>query len=94
MLKLIDIAVNRDTFKEPDYILAPKECISVESAIRAVTINAAWQLMSEDEIGSLEPGKFADFVILDQNPRKVDPKSIEDIAVVETWMNGKKLYPK
>lgn len=94
MLKIIDIAVNRDTFKEPDYILAPQERISVESAIRAVTINAAWQLMSEHEIGSLEPGKYADFVILDEDPRKVDPKTIEDIAVLETWMNGKKVYQK
>ncbi|THB70962.1 MAG: amidohydrolase [Desulfobulbaceae bacterium] len=92
MLKMIDIAVNRDTFKEPEYVLAPQERISVESAIRAVTINAAWQLMSEDEIGSLEPGKFADFVILDQDPRKVDPATIEDIAVIETWMNGKMVY--
>lgn len=92
MLKLIDIAVNRDTFKEPDYILAPQEKISVESAIRAVTSEAAWQLMSEDEIGSLEVGKYADFVILEKDPRKVGPNKIEDIQVLETWMNGMRVY--
>ena len=94
MLKLVDIAVNRNTFKEPNYILAPQERISVESAIRAITIDAAWQLMSEDEIGSLEVGKYADLVILEQDPRKVDPNTIEDIAVLETWMNGKKVFQK
>lgn len=94
MLKLVDIAVNRNTFKEPDYILAPQERVSVESAIRAVTIDAAWQLMSEEEIGSLEVGKYADLVILEQDPRKVDPNTIEDIAVLETWTNGRKVFEK
>lgn len=92
MLKMIEIAVTRKTFKEPEYILAPQERISVESAIRAVTSAAAWQLMSEKEIGSLEAGKFADFVILENDPRKVDPDSIADIRVLETWMNGKRVY--
>ena len=92
MLKLIEIAVTRTTFKEPEYVLAPQECISVESAIRAVTSEAAWQLMSEQDIGSLEVGKFADFVILEKDPRKVDPETIADIRVLETWMNGKRVF--
>jgi predicted amidohydrolase YtcJ len=94
MLKLVEIAVTRTTFKEPDYVLAPQECISVESAIRAITSEAAWQLMSENEIGSLETGKYADFVILEKDPRKVDPSNISEIAVLETWMNGKRVYLK
>ena len=92
MLKLVEIAVTRTTFKEPEYVLAPQECISVESAIRAVTSEAAWQLMSEKEIGSLEVGKYADFVILEKDPRKVDPETIADIRVLETWMNGKRVF--
>ena len=92
MLKLIEIAVVRNTLKEPDFILAPQERISVESAIRAVTSEAAWQLMSEDIIGSLEPGKYADFVILEKDPRKVATTEISEIQVLETWMNGNKVY--
>jgi predicted amidohydrolase YtcJ len=92
MLKLIEIAVTRTTLKEPDYVLAPQECISVESAIRAITIEAAWQLMSEKEIGSLEAGKFADLVILEKDPRKVDPSDISEIKVLETWMDGVRVY--
>jgi len=91
-LHMIEMAVTRKTWKEPGYVLAPQERISVESAIRAVTSEAAWQLFSDHEIGSLEPGKFADLVILEQDPRAVDPDSLKDIKVVETWMDGRQVY--
>ncbi|MFG0331909.1 MAG: amidohydrolase [Maioricimonas sp. JB049] len=91
-LHQIEMAVTRRTLKEPDYVLAPDERVSVESAIRAVTSEAAWQLGSEHEIGSLEAGKFADLVILANDPRKVDPVTIKDIPVLETWMDGKKTF--
>ncbi|GAB4515112.1 MAG: amidohydrolase [Roseibium sp.] len=91
-LHMIEMAVTRKTWKEPDYALAPEEGISVESAIRAMTINAAWQLGSEHEIGSLEADKLADFVILEQDPRQVDPDRIKDIRVQETWLDGRQVY--
>lgn len=91
-LHMIEMAVTRKTWKEKDYVLAPDETISVESAIRAVTSEAAWQLFSDHEVGSLEPGKFADMVILDSDPRAVDPDSIKDIKVLETWMDGNQVY--
>ena len=91
-LHMIEMAVTRRTWKEPNYVLAPDETISVESAIRAMTSEAAWQLFSEHEVGSLEAGKLADFVILDTDPRAVDPNTIKDIAVVETWMDGTQVY--
>ena len=91
-LHMIEMAVTRKTWKEPEYVLAPEERISVESAIRAVTINGAWQMNSEKEVGSLEAGKFADFVILEADPRKVDPDTIKNIKVLETWMNGMQTY--
>lgn len=92
MLKMVEIAVVRNTFKEPEFILAPQERISVESAIRAITSEAAWQLMNEEKIGSLEVGKYADMVILEEDPRKVKPTNISEIKVLETWLNGKKVY--
>ena len=91
-LQKIRVAVARDLWKEPGNVLAPQEKVSVEAAIRAVTINAAWQCHSEHEIGSLEKGKLADFVILDSDPRKVKPTEISDIKVSETWMNGKLVF--
>jgi predicted amidohydrolase YtcJ len=87
-LHMIRVAVARDLWKEPATILAPDERVSVESAIRAQTINAAWAQHEEDELGSLEPGKLADFVILEEDPRVVEPTAISDIAVSETWMDG------
>ncbi len=94
ILQMIETAVTRSTWKRPDFVLAPEEIISVESAIRAVTADAAWQLHSEHEIGSLEPGKFADLVILGQDPRKVRLDEISEIEVLQTWMNGKPTYLK
>jgi predicted amidohydrolase YtcJ len=91
-LHMIQMAVTRRTWQEPHFVLAPGERVSVESAIRAVTAEAAWQLRSEHEIGSLEAGKLADFVILDKDPRRVDPERIKDIAVLETWMDGKQVF--
>jgi predicted amidohydrolase YtcJ len=91
-LHKIRVAVVRDLWKEPDTILAPDERVSVESAIRAVTINAAWQCHSDHEIGSLQQGKLADFVVLEADPRAVEPETISDIRVSETWMDGQKVY--
>lgn len=87
-LHMIQMAVTRTTWKEPDFVLNPAERISVESALRAVTIEAARQLFSDHEVGSLEPGKFADLVVLSDDPRRVAPDAIRDIVVEETWMNG------
>jgi predicted amidohydrolase YtcJ len=91
-LHMIEMAVTRKTWKEPDYVLAPDETIKVESAIRALTSEAAWQLFSDHEIGSLEAGMLADLVILEKDPRKVNPDEIKDIKVLETWMDGQQVY--
>jgi predicted amidohydrolase YtcJ len=91
-LHKIRVAVVRDLWKEPETVLAPDERVSVEAAIRAVTATAAWQCHSEDVIGSLEPGKLADFVILESDPRSVEPVAISDITVSETWMDGRQVY--
>ena len=91
-LHKIRVAVSRDLWKEPGTILAPDERLPVEAAIRSVTINAAWQCHSEHETGSLEPGKLADLVVLEEDPRKVEATEISDIRVSETWMNGERVF--
>ena len=91
-LHMIEMAVTRTTWKEPGFVVNPAERITVESAIRALTSEAAWQLHSEHEIGSIAAGKLADFVILGSDPRKVAPEKIREIAVDETWMNGRKVF--
>ena len=75
----------------PDHTVYGKQyCISVEEALKAYTIGPAHQLFRENEIGSLEVGKYADLVILSTNPYKVDPMKLDtDVQVVETYIGGR-----
>lgn len=73
-------------------ILGPQHAIGVGDAIRAQTSHAAWQLFSEHEVGSLEPGKFADLVILDENPLEVEPGRVGSIRIFQTWLAGEKAF--
>ena len=76
--------------KPPRKVLGPDERVSVDDAIRAVTINSAYEMFSDDKLGSLEVGKYADLVVLSANPRKTPIKQIRNIQVKETWVDGKK----
>jgi len=66
--------------------------VTALEALKAVTINAAYQYFEEDSKGSIEVGKLADLVILDANPLTVDPMTIKDIKVVETLKEGQTIY--
>ena len=90
-LRCIQNAVTRDMWRS-DERLSPQECVSVEAALRAQTIDAAWQCHSDHEVGSLEVGKFADFVVLAQDPLAVSPQELQDIEVEQTWVNGRQVY--
>jgi predicted amidohydrolase YtcJ len=57
-----------------------------------MTRDAAWQCHSDHEVGSLEPGKLADFVILDADPRQVKATDIGKIRVLETWVGGARVF--
>lgn len=83
-------AITRAT--ESGRILGAQHAIGVKDAIRAQTSHAAWQLFSEHEVGSLEPGKFADLVILDENPLEVEPGRIGSIRIFQTWLAGEKAF--
>lgn len=81
-------AVNRVT--PSGRVLGETEKISPYEALKAVTINAAYQMHLDDEIGSLEAGKKADFVILEEDPLSVDPMHIKDIGIWGTVLVGRK----
>ena len=63
-------------------------------ALKAQTINVAQQYGEQASKGSLEVGKRADLVVLDQNPLKVEVMKIKDIKVVETFKDGKSIYKR
>ncbi len=90
MMRLVWTAVNRKT-RSGD-VLGPDERISPMEALRAVTIDAAYQYFEEDSKGSLEIGKRADMVILSADPTVVDAMAIADIAVLETIKDGAVIY--
>lgn len=66
--------------------------LSRVEVLRAITINAAYQLHEETRLGSLEPGKFADFVVLDRNVLTVPPADIAATRVVATVVGGNAVY--
>lgn len=74
-------------------VLGPGQRIGVMDALRAVTIDAAWQVFQEDEIGSLEPGKYADLVVLSGNPLD-DPMGMRELEVEQTIIAGATVYRK
>ncbi|MCC6535408.1 MAG: amidohydrolase [Burkholderiales bacterium] len=69
-------------------VLGPDQCITVAQALRAHTIDAAWQLFMEHETGSLVAGKSADLVWLDADPLAAAPERVHEIGVRGTWLRG------
>jgi predicted amidohydrolase YtcJ len=92
----IEMAVTRQQAGNPDYPIQAKisERLSVDQAIRAHTIDAAWQLGMEDDIGSLELNKFADFVILDNDPYTTPIHDLHSIRVDRTYSDGRLVYER
>ena len=86
---LVWSAVNR--VSTSGQVIGPGERISAMEALRAVTIDAAWQIRQEDNRGSIEAGKFADFVVLAENPVE-HPSRIREIAVDRTVVGGRTIY--
>ena len=72
----------------------PEQKITVEEALKAYTVNAAYASFEEDIKGSLEPGKLADFVVLDRDITSIDPVEIWDMKVWQTWVGGKKVFDR
>ena len=90
-LLLVWSAVNR--ISSGGNVIGEEERITPIQALRAVTIDAAWQIFQEKNRGSLEIGKYADMVILSDNPLK-SPSSINTIEVEETIVAGATVYRK
>jgi predicted amidohydrolase YtcJ len=85
-------AVNR--LSRAGEVIGADQRVAPLEALKAMTINVAYQYGEQASKGSLEAGKLADMVILDQNPLKVDPMKIKDVKVVETIKEGKTIYKK
>jgi predicted amidohydrolase YtcJ len=90
IMPLVSAAVNRIT--SSGKVLGADQRISPYQALQAVTSAAAYQIKEEKNKGTLQVGKVADFVMLDQNPLKVLPATLAGIKVVETIKEGKSIF--
>ena len=87
VLREMRVAVTRKT-RSGKYVLGADEAITVYDAIKAVTINAAWQIFEEDTRGSLKVGKLADFTILSRNLKKIPPEEWKNVEIIGTYLSG------
>ena len=101
----IEVSVTRNLFSgeyygvdditdidDPTWLLNPDERITVKEAIEAYTINGAYQLFREDEIGSLEAGKYADFIVIGDDILKANPLDIDATELVATVIAGETVF--
>ena len=89
--------VTRGGLAEDGSICEPPEwfaanAITVEEALRLMTMGSAYALFRDEEVGSLKPGKLADLIVLSENPVTVDPDRIKDIEVLMTMIGGRVEY--
>jgi len=86
-LNSVWVAVNRIT--ESGAVLGSEERVSLDAAMRAITVDAAYVLGLEDDIGSIRAGKKADFTVLEADPWEVAPGTLKDIPIWGTVFEGK-----
>ena len=87
-----DVTFNADVIFLLNSALGPDQRATPMQALHAVTLGAAYQYFEEDTKGSITAGKQADLVILGANPLTVDPDTIKDIPVIETFAKGRSIY--
>ncbi len=90
--KGIEVGVTRSNPNKDSQSYLPKQRVSLDTMLDSYTINAAYQMGQENVVGSLERGKFADLIVLNQDLYKIDPKKISDTKVLLTVMGGKVVH--
>jgi len=83
----VQTAVTR-VMRDGGEVLNPAECDEVGAAMRAITIDAAWQVHADDVSGTIEVGKYADLVVLGADPQRVPADEIAGVGVLATYLAG------
>ena len=85
-------AVTRGKYEGVEtYEYTKNQVLSLEEALHAYTYGSAYILGAEDELGTLDEGKFADFVVVEEDPFEVDERELGEIKVLETYVGGEKV---
>jgi predicted amidohydrolase YtcJ len=91
----IHAAVSRQDLEGwPEGGWQPQERVSREAAIRAFTLDAAFAGFMEQQVGSLEIGKRADFIVLEDDIMEIPVKNIPAIQVMQTWVDGERVFSR
>lgn len=92
MFTLSSAVYRRDRSGYPESGFYPDEAITREQALKGMTLWAAYANFSEDQRGSIQPGKDADFILLDQNPLTCPVEKLSEIKVLKTFIDGEQVY--
>jgi predicted amidohydrolase YtcJ len=76
--------------RDSDDVLGPFQQLTLDEALRTLTVNPARQVLLGERIGALRPGMLADLVVLDRDPRDVAPERLHELRVIETWLGGRR----
>ncbi len=79
---------------QPEGGWRPEERLTFEQALAGFTRDAAYAGFAEDRIGSLDPGKYADFILVDRDVSQVHPGQLARTVVIETWVGGRKIWSR
>jgi len=86
-------SVTRGKYEKIEYYEDTKhECLSLEDALHAYTYGSAYILHEENNLGSLEEGKFADFIVVNEDPFNVSEEELNKIKIMRTYINGKLIF--
>lgn len=92
----MEVALTRENGVNPNPVYAGRlgddPGLDLPTALRAFTINAAYTLDMDKEVGSIEPGKLADLIVIDRDLFKIDPRTISDTAVLLTMVGGQEVF--
>ena len=94
--KAVEMAVTRQLFgRRDDLVLKPEdERLTIDEALKALTINAAYQVHMQDKLGSIKEGKYADIIILEDNLYDVDTYDIHNVEISMTISDGEVVYER
>jgi predicted amidohydrolase YtcJ len=91
----LSAAISRqDVEGQPPGGWLPQEKVTLEQALAGFTRGAAYAGFAEGKFGALEPGKWADFILIDRDPTQIDPQSLARTQVLETWVAGKQAWKR
>ncbi len=94
MLGIFAAITRQDLKGWPDEGWFPEQRLSREEAIRAFTLDAAYSAFMENEVGSIEVGKRADFIILDRDIMQIPAVQIPQTRVLQTWLDGEQVFSR